>query len=137
MTKTLLVPASRRRWSSGLLMALGVVAFLVAPPLVEFADARLQYKLLRRALARERTNCSPEQVSDRDPKLAACYQAQDNDLRNGLPYTHYVFCGTTGRTCCQVDNRTNATSNCTSIDNTVKSRDAANPGRPDAVRPRP
>jgi len=89
------------------------------------ANDSTSHPALRRALAPERSGCTAPQVSDRDPKLAACYSAQDYDVRNKRSYLHYVFCANGVRFCCQVDNRTGATSYCTRIDRTVQSQGAA------------
>lgn len=88
--------------------------------------------VLRRALAPERSGCTAEQVSDRDPRVGSCYRQQENDVRRKLPSTHYVFCTPTGRSCCAVDNAGGAASDCTVIDRSVKPHPAATlrqPGR--------
>lgn len=93
------------------------VMLAAAPDAQERNDANV---VLRRALAPERSGCTSEQVSDRDPRVEGCYRQQENDVRRRLPYRHYVFCTVTGRSCCRVDNASGATSNCTVIDRSVK-----------------
>lgn len=108
---------------AGALVALFVILG-AASDAQEHNDANI---VLRRALAPERSGCTSEQVSDRDPRVASCYRQQENDVRRKLPYTHYVFCTPAGRSCCEVDNTSGAASNCTFIDRSVKSRPALNP----------